>query len=326
MCGLILVEQISLRLDGKLSHNKSVPKDYTLDISNPEAENLFIFSEKDLPGYKSKAPGDFSARSYLYEKTRQENKPREERKKKWEPYTRRAIPKQTALAGAVKVEANLNPVENLEYKRMMDERAVGEILKKPRVVELDLADSKPTGLFQKGAKGQVGQFGDFIVSIYYFLVEFYANVNVYQKGSEPNRKKAQDNKAARIPENELLDIIIQKFSQYRYWSFKNLRADIKQPEAYLKQTLEKVAKNVKGGDFTGTWTLKNQDDGTSADILLRAEQASRTAKEEEAPLPPTAIFGTFDNDDGEGEGEGDDGDEYGYNDDDDNVEMEDVKL
>lgn len=133
------------------------------------------------------------------------------------------------------------------------------------------------------------------------------------------RKKVQDNKAARIPENELLDIIIFKFSQYRYWSFKNLKSEVRQPEAYLKQTLEKVARNVKNGDFAGTWTLRNQEDGNADPSLQKAEAAFRVAKDEAAPDGPGSLFG-FDG--------GDDDDEFGsgMDEDDNNVEMEDVKL
>jgi transcription initiation factor TFIIF subunit beta len=156
--------QISLRLDPDVAHNSSVPKDYVFQSMTSDAENMFVFSEKDLPGYKSKGPSDFAPRSYLYEKTKAENKSREERRKKFEPYIKRAIPKQTALAGAIKFEANCNPVPNDEYRRMMDERAMSRILKKPRAVELDEAQSKQRGLFARG-RTELGQ--DFIVSVLY---------------------------------------------------------------------------------------------------------------------------------------------------------------
>lgn len=164
--------QISLRLDPDVAHNSSVPKDYVFQSMTSDAENMFVFSEKDLPGYKSKGPSDFAPRSYLYEKTKAENKSREERRKKFEPYIRRAIPKQTALAGAIKFEANCNPVPNDEYRRMMDERAMSRILKKPRAVELDEAQSKQRGLFARG-RTELGQ--DFIVSVLYPLIGYDTN-------------------------------------------------------------------------------------------------------------------------------------------------------
>ena len=59
-----------------------------------------------------------------------------------------------------------------------------------------------------------------------------------------------------MPQNELLDLIYQCFREYRYWPFKTLKARLRQPEAYLKQTLEMVAHLVKSGDFAMTWELK----------------------------------------------------------------------
>ena len=116
-----------------------------------------------------------------------------------------------------------------------------------------------------------------------------------------------------MPENDLLDLLVAKFGQYRFWTLHNLKAKLRQPEAYLKQTLEKIAKNVKVGDMANTWTLKTQEDGMDAELLaLGTENAMRTAKDEVAP---GALYGL------------DDDDDFGSGmDDDDNVEMEDVKL
>jgi len=59
-----------------------------------------------------------------------------------------------------------------------------------------------------------------------------------------------------MPQNELLDLVYQCFREYKYWPFKALKARLRQPEAYLKQTLEMVAHLVKSGDFAMTWELK----------------------------------------------------------------------
>lgn len=102
--------------------------------------------------------------------------------------------------------------------------------------------------------------------------------------------RAQENKTARMPQNELLDLIYGCFRQHKYWPFKSLKAELKQPEAYLKQTLEMVAHLVKSGDFAMTWELKPEArESNYADAL-----AYRDAKEE---LPPTAGY----NFDSEGE-------------------------
>lgn len=59
-----------------------------------------------------------------------------------------------------------------------------------------------------------------------------------------------------MPQNELIDLIYQCFREYKYWPFKALKVRLRQPESYLKQTLEMVAHLVKSGDFAMTWELK----------------------------------------------------------------------
>ena len=61
-----------------------------------------------------------------------------------------------------------------------------------------------------------------------------------------------------MPRNELIDKLLGLFGQYPYWSLKNLRAQVQQPEAYLRQVLEEIAVLIRQGDFAATWTLKDQ--------------------------------------------------------------------
>ncbi len=51
-------------------------------------------------------------------------------------------------------------------------------------------------------------------------------------GSAKTKADAQNNKATRIPKNELLDLLFKCFQEYAYWSLKGLREYIKQPEVY----------------------------------------------------------------------------------------------
>jgi transcription initiation factor TFIIF subunit beta len=102
--------QISLRLDD-LPQSAAVPKDYTLMRQNVNADksplpvsNTFVFTEKDLPGYKSRGHALFDdtrahshGRSFLYEQTKRDAK-KKENKKKWEPYTRKTIPSKISLS------------------------------------------------------------------------------------------------------------------------------------------------------------------------------------------------------------------------------------
>jgi len=102
-----------------------------------------------------------------------------------------------------------------------------------------------------------------------------------QQVTKPPKAKAQENKTTRMPQNELLDLIYQCFREHKYWPFKTLKARLRQPEAYLKQTLEMVAHLVKSGDFAMTWELKPEAKESSyADAL-----AYKDAKEELPPDP-----------------------------------------
>ena len=100
-----------------------------------------------------------------------------------------------------------------------------------------------------------------------------------QQAAKPVKVRTQDNKTARMPQNELLDLIYSCFREYRYWPFKRLKERLRQPETYLKQTLEIVAHLVKSGDFANTWELKPEARESSYANAL----SYKDAKEELAP-------------------------------------------
>jgi len=92
-------------------------------------------------------------------------------------------------------------------------------------------------------------------------------------------------KTIRIPESELMDKIIQCFSRYQYWSLKSLRAELKQPEAYLRQTLEKIAVLNKTGRFANNWSLRPEHAApnlqTSGDVAPDAADGDSEVEDEE---------------------------------------------
>lgn len=77
-------------------------------------------------------------------------------------------------------------------------------------------------------------------------------------------------KTARMPQNELLDRIFDCFKRYNYWSMKALRAELQQPEAYLRETLEKVAVLAKSGRFATQWSLKPENKIANYDAMADA--------------------------------------------------------
>jgi transcription initiation factor TFIIF subunit beta len=85
-----------------------------------------------------------------------------------------------------------------------------------------------------------------------------------------------------MPQNELLDLIYECFREYKYWPFKALKARLRQPEAYLKQTLEMVAHLVKSGDFALTWELKPE--------ARESNYANAMYKDAKEELPPDVNY------------------------------------
>jgi transcription initiation factor TFIIF subunit beta len=75
---------------------------------------------------------------------------------------------------------------------------------------------------------------------------------------------------ARIPRNQLLDLIFNLFRDTPRWGIKPLREKTQQPEVYLKEVLSEVATLHRSGEFNGLWELKDnfKGDGVSDNICL----------------------------------------------------------
>lgn len=69
-----------------------------------------------------------------------------------------------------------------------------------------------------------------------------------------------------MPENELLDKIFDCFREYKYWSMKAFRDRLQQPEAYLRETLDKIAVLAKSGRFASRWSLKPENVTAGYDV------------------------------------------------------------
>ena len=129
-----------------------------------------------------------------------------------------------------------------------------------------------------------------------------------QKTTGAQRGKPQEVKAARMPQNELVDLILDCFKRYNYWPLKSLKAELNQPEAYLKQTLEKVAHLVRQGTHAMTWQLNQEYQIGSYTGALAYDQAVDRV----APDNGYNLDGASDTGDGNG------------TDDDENMQLEDV--
>ncbi|KAJ9410022.1 hypothetical protein DTO045G8_2015 [Paecilomyces variotii] len=266
-------KRISLRLFDR-PDNKDVPKDYILKRQNVTGENTsyavqngYVFTEKDLPGYENRVNLVFGeARSALYEAMKREAR-RKDRKRRWEPYVRKTIPKQTALVGKVRDEFNCMPVENEEFQKITEEQAFKIFKPKEKVRFID----KVSGKMLRAGNVLPGEKSAFV------------------QATKPTKPRPQENKTTRMPQNELLDLIFQCFREHKYWPFSALKARLNQPETYIKQTLEMVAHLVRSGDFAMTWELKPEAKESSYAM------AYQNAKEE---LPPDPGYGMDEEEDG----------------------------
>ncbi|KAI9681197.1 MAG: hypothetical protein M1817_002479 [Caeruleum heppii] len=242
--------KFTMILSPSVKHNKGLPREYDVNVMNDTSNNTFIFSEKDLPGYRTKdgAKSRFTSHEtkgktpYSLNGAVQQGRIQKwEKGKRSQPYYKRAIPKQTALAAVINHEVTCLPVENEEYQGIMDAMARGSLKPKRETKFIEGVGATAGNLLAPGTLGSTGNFGKFI------------------KTSAPARAKAGEHKSARIPQNELLDLIYECFGRYSYWPFKALKNKLNQPEAYLKSTLEIVAELVKSGRFALTWTLKPEN-------------------------------------------------------------------
>ncbi|KAL8772331.1 MAG: hypothetical protein Q9209_002543 [Squamulea sp. 1 TL-2023] len=273
--GLEDVKRMSLLLSPHVATQKDIPREYNMHLANRRSTNTFIFSEKDLHGYAARSqthmpkqpayPSRTSNSSFQHRPG--QNPPQRDAGKRWQPY-KRTIPKQTALMGQIQTEVNCFPVENIEYKRIMDARTKQALLKPRR--ETKMVDRQPqgnvhaiTGLRQRNA--------------------FESG---FTKKVKPTVGKGQHLKAARIPKNELKDLIFGCFKRYANWPIRVMRNQLEQPETYLKEVLEEIAVMARSGSFANTWQLRPEykessyDDAT-ADIAPGGDDAGASEDEDE---------------------------------------------
>ena len=185
--------QLSLKLNSHERHSL-VPKEYNMNITNEKPQNMFVFTEKDFAGFGTRSRGraqygaDAASRPFsqaeprFYMHNRQRPGSAKVEKTERPKYRgRRAIPsklslsfeqraltrsiEKTAFAGQVKTELSCMPVENEEYRKVMEERARQEY-KAPRQPKLlDVPVGVMVGnTMAPSTIGNPGSFNTFIVS------------------------------------------------------------------------------------------------------------------------------------------------------------------
>lgn len=249
------------------------PKEYNLlppPLEKAKARRpgqAMVFSEKDLPGYKPRTfawddvdedgnPGQ--GRSFLYERHKREVK-KKENKGRFTPYTRRPIPKQTAIAGTIAKEFEAVPVKNDEYF-VLENKQAAELLKIPEREQAIFA----TGDDQDPSRKHM-PFMSMSDKANVLKVSSRAPSSPKSRTTNPviqsvqaRRQALKETRAARVEKHVLIDKLMDLFRQHRIWGLRDLKAKVNQPEAYLRQTLDEIAFMWKAGDFNGKWELKDE--------------------------------------------------------------------
>ncbi|SNX87228.1 related to TFG2 - TFIIF subunit (transcription initiation factor), 54 kD [Melanopsichium pennsylvanicum] len=126
----------------------------------------------------------------------------------------------------------------------------------------------------------------------------------------PGATSASGEKFARMPKNELLDLLFTLFERWQYWSLKKLRSETQQPESYLRDVLTGIADLHKRGPYVGNWSLKPEYSNARKEQEVKEQQ-----QQQEKNKAKAGVSGGAD-DDEEDFGENDESDDDDDDDDD----------
>ncbi|KAF2468124.1 uncharacterized protein BDR25DRAFT_265732 [Lindgomyces ingoldianus] len=228
-------------LSDKWQEKAKVPRAFELTGTNASADqmgNTYIFTEKDLPGYRPNGYGQGKMSASVGFGI-QDPKARIQKRGKY----RKAIPKHTALLGSSTREYIANPIHTPEFNafaRVRARHAIQGANTKTNIIDA-VGDHTSNQHVQK-------MFKTFI-----------------KPATAP---KPQINKAARIPKNELIDLLHSCFDRFAYWPMKALKKETRQPEAYLKEVLTDIADLVKTGTFASCWRRQDMYNKNTAQQVL----------------------------------------------------------
>ncbi|KAI0967640.1 transcription initiation factor IIF, beta subunit-domain-containing protein [Xylaria arbuscula] len=241
-------EKMALLLDHARPNHQSIPKEYKLDIKDTNLANSFLFTEQDLPGFKSRSHGANSdlpphlRRRQEQQQQRPEEKTQPEggvKKNRYQPRYRKAIPKKTTLAAKLSREFTCMPEWTEETQHIL--KVMNDDAMKPKVAATIVKSFDPSGVIQAGAHVSNDRFSNLVRTA---------------PEQDKKKKKQKEEKAARLPQSELRDRIFKCYEQYAYWSLKAFKQALLQPEAWLRENLEEIAVLHKSGRFANYWELK----------------------------------------------------------------------
>ncbi|KAF1912354.1 transcription initiation factor IIF, beta subunit-domain-containing protein [Ampelomyces quisqualis] len=225
--GIDKSQSMRVFLNDRWRTKTNLPTAFQLDptkTSDQVLGNTYVFTEKDLPGYRPSGynQGNRGGVHGGYGAV-QDPKSRVQKRSRY----KKAIPKHTALLGHATRHYTANPLETKEYRDFSAARIKQAI---------------------QGSHTKVNITKETDVTNYNTLQKrFDSFIKPTTKG------KAQQNKAARVSREDLIDMLHAAFDEFQYWPMKALKMRTKQPEQFLKETLAEIAQLVRSGPFASTW-------------------------------------------------------------------------
>lgn len=232
-------QQVKLVLNDNVTDVLDIPKEYDISMLNTHVRNSYVFSESNLKKFKqeytelAEVPNqpelkDEPEQTTSYSKYYRVLKSGDgEEKKTYIPYVK-TIPKKTALIGRICHDCQIVPGRNdPNYKMLLSKRAgISKVPQRPKVTLM----KEIPGMTLKGNHNLV------------FL--------------KTTLRSKSEGRAIRMPKQDLLNLLFKLFEEYEYWSMKGLKERTKQPELYLKESLELIANLIKKGPYTSKYNLK----------------------------------------------------------------------
>ena len=163
----------------------------------------------------------------------------------------------TILAGKVKHECNLRPVFTEKYRKRVRarHREVNTRARQIKMIDEVTAGRGSVNMLSSGV-ANANAFSDLVVRP---LPPSFAISRLIESLAQKTKQKpakGQFERMARMPKNQLLDLLFKLFSERETWPIKLLREKTQQPEVFLKETLTEIAFLHRSGEHNGTWELK----------------------------------------------------------------------
>ncbi|GAA97559.1 uncharacterized protein L969DRAFT_100540 [Mixia osmundae IAM 14324] len=219
-----------------------IPAEYELTMTNKATKNAYVFAEKVSTPQSLVAPNSTDG----VRAVRRQHQKR---------------PREPTYIGRVAHECQARPdFESDVYRAIIRKRI--EVAEKPkRVVQALNEDMATSNRLASGA------------------------LRLKQSLMTPSLVKARpktaaDQKLARAPRAEVTDQIMALFSTHEYWSLRNIKERIAQPDAWLKEIMTDVAIMNASGPYAGLYSLAPAFKSLAAAKAVQEAPGGRSA-----PLP-----------------------------------------